>query len=359
MPCGWRARRPVVIVNPTLPIGPGDLGRSPPTQMILDFCRGRRREYLDAELNLIDVRDVAEGMVRAMQRGRTGRRYLLGHENLSIHEVFLRLARLTGLPEPRWRVPYGVALTAAYVSEFLADVVTHRTPAATVTGVKLTRRRMHFDARRSLEELGLEPRPVAQSLADAVAWFRQIAWLPQEFSDALETCKPALPRSVAKRSCSSCRHHGRVPKLHGRSRSGKVNEGKESHATAGCLSGNQPIPLFHRLPRPILPAARRHRTCPAGLAAPATARRPLGRRAAGRHDSRIRIHPAHGVFGTGGRRTGGQGGALHPGTADCPRAAGTTIRKARRNCPFPSRHTSHSSWPATTRKRRTCGGPAK
>jgi len=168
---------PIVIVNPTLPVGPGDLGRSPPTQMMLDFCRGRRNEYLDADLNLIDVRDVAEGMVRALHHGQSGRRYLLGHENLSIRQVFALLAGLTGLPEPRWRVPYAVALTAAYVSEFLADVCTHRAPAATVTGVKLTQRRMHFDARRSLEALGLEPRPVAQSLADAVAWFRTMNWL--------------------------------------------------------------------------------------------------------------------------------------------------------------------------------------
>lgn len=173
------ARRgaPIVIVNPTLPIGPGDRGRSPPTQMILDFCRGKRNEYLDAELNLIDVRDVADGMVRALERGRTGRRYLLGHENLSIRQVFAVLARLTGLPEPRWRVPYGVALAAAYVSEFIADVVTHRVPAATVTGVKLTRRRMHFNPRRSLEELALQPRPATESLADAVRWFHEVGWL--------------------------------------------------------------------------------------------------------------------------------------------------------------------------------------
>jgi dihydroflavonol-4-reductase len=173
-----RAGAPVLIVNPTLPVGPGDLGRSPPTQMLLDFCRGRRREYLDAELNLIDVRDVADGMVRAMERGRPGRRYLLGHENLSIRGVFALLARFTGLPEPRWRVPYPVALAAAYVSEWWADVFTHRCPAATVTGVKLTRRVMHFDPRRSLDELGLRPRPVAESLADAVAWFRAVRWLP-------------------------------------------------------------------------------------------------------------------------------------------------------------------------------------
>jgi dihydroflavonol-4-reductase len=172
-----RSGAAVVIVNPTLPIGPGDYGRSPPTQMILDFCRGKRREYLDAELNLIDVRDVAEGMVRAMENGRPGHRYLLGHENLSIREVFTLLARLTGLPEPRWRVPYALALAAAYASEFVADVFTHRAPAATVTGVKLTRRTMHFDARRTLDELKLQPRPVALSLADALAWFRERGWL--------------------------------------------------------------------------------------------------------------------------------------------------------------------------------------
>src|SRR5205807_2876525 len=88
------ARRgaPVVVVNPTLPVGPGDRGRSPPTQMLLDFCRGRRKEYVDASLNLIDVRDVAEGMIRAMERGLPGRRYLLGHENLSIRQVFGLLA---------------------------------------------------------------------------------------------------------------------------------------------------------------------------------------------------------------------------------------------------------------------------
>jgi dihydroflavonol-4-reductase len=172
-----RQGAPVIIVNPTLPVGPGDRGRSPPTRMMLDFCKGKRREYLDADLNLIDVRDVAEGMTAAMERGKPGRRYLLGHENLSIREVFGRLAQLTGLPQPDRRVPYAVALAAAYVSEWLADVVTHRPPAATVTGVKLTRRVMHFDARPSLEALGLQPRPIDIALADAVAWFRAMSWI--------------------------------------------------------------------------------------------------------------------------------------------------------------------------------------
>jgi hopanoid-associated sugar epimerase len=175
-----RAGHPVLIVNPTLPVGPGDWGRSPPTQMMLDFCLGKRPAYLDAELNLIDVRDVAEGMVRTVERGRPGRRYLLGAENWSIRSLFERLAELTGRPSPRWRVPYAVALAAAYVSEMWAHLVTHQIPAASITGVKLTRRRMHFDARRSLDELGQVPRPVVESIQEAVAWFHQVGLLDND-----------------------------------------------------------------------------------------------------------------------------------------------------------------------------------
>ena len=172
-----RSGAPVVVVNPTLPIGPGDRGRSPPTQMMLDCCRGKRSAYLDAELNLIDVRDIAAGMVSAIERGRTGVRYLLGAENWSIRKVFEHVAKLSGAAQPRWKVPYPFALAAAYVSEFIADNITGKIPAATVTGVKLTRRRMHFDASRSLAELGISPRSVSESITEAVAWFRAVGWL--------------------------------------------------------------------------------------------------------------------------------------------------------------------------------------
>lgn len=172
-----RAGAPVVVVNPTLPVGPGDQGRSPPTQMMLDFCRGKRKEYMDAELNLIDVRDVALGIVCALEQGRPGRRYLLGGENLTILDLFARLAKIMGLPVPHRRAPYPVALIAAYVSELVADVFTHCMPAASVTGVRLTRRRMHFDPRRSLAELGLSPRPIASTLSEVVTWFDQMGWL--------------------------------------------------------------------------------------------------------------------------------------------------------------------------------------
>jgi dihydroflavonol-4-reductase len=145
--------------------------------MMLDCCRGRRSAYLDAELNMIDVRDIAAGLVAALEQGRAGTRYLLGAENWSIRRVFTHVAKLVGAVEPRWRVPYPVALAAAYASEFIADAITGRVPAATVTGVKLTRRRMHFDATRSLAELGIAPRPVSDSIAEAVGWFREVGWL--------------------------------------------------------------------------------------------------------------------------------------------------------------------------------------
>ncbi len=96
--------------------------------------------------------------------------------------VFSYLAKLTGLPEPRWRVPYPVALATAYASEWVADAVTGAIPAATVTGVKVTRRRMHFDSSRSLAELGLAPRPVAGSIAEAVEWFRQTQLISMEMA---------------------------------------------------------------------------------------------------------------------------------------------------------------------------------
>jgi len=168
---------PVLIVNPTLPIGPGDWGRSPPTQMMLDFCLGKRSIYLDAELNMIDVRDIASAMIATVERGTFGRRYLLGAENWSIRTVFAELAKLTGLPEPTKRVPYSIALAAAYISEWIADVFTHRIPAASVTGVKLTRRRMHFQ--NSLLELGIQPRSVAETLKEVVTWFRSVGWVHQ------------------------------------------------------------------------------------------------------------------------------------------------------------------------------------
>lgn len=173
-----RAGKAVVIANPTMPVGPGDRGLSPPSRLIRDFCLGRLPARMDCTLNVIDVRDVAEGLVRTMAHGTPGRRYLLGGENLTLVGLLGILSELTGVPVPRWRVPYPVGLGVAWVSELWADRVTGQPPKATVTGVRLTRRAMHFDASASLAALGLTPRPARESLADAVRWLRQTGQIP-------------------------------------------------------------------------------------------------------------------------------------------------------------------------------------
>ena len=162
--------KPVVIANPTMPIGPGDRGFSPPSRLIRDFCQGKLPARMDCTLNVIDVRDVALGLIRTMERGQPGRRYLLGGENLSLAGLLGILSELTGVPVPRWSVPYPVGMAVAVFSEFWADHVSGKTPKATITGIRLTRRTMHFDASRSLQEIGLTPRPARESLADAVNW---------------------------------------------------------------------------------------------------------------------------------------------------------------------------------------------
>ncbi|MEO6811119.1 MAG: NAD-dependent epimerase/dehydratase family protein [Isosphaeraceae bacterium] len=172
-----KAGHPVVVANPTMPVGPGDRGLSPPTRLIRDFCLGRVPARIDCTLNLIDVRDVAEGLIQVLNHGQTGRRYLLGGENLTLLTLLEYLSSLTGVPVPRRRIPYAIGLAYAHASEFWADFVTRRPPQATVTGLRLTRRTMHFDPTRSRAELGLAPRPVRQSLADAVAWLRETGQL--------------------------------------------------------------------------------------------------------------------------------------------------------------------------------------
>ena len=125
---------PVVVANPTMPVGPGDRGLSPPSRLILDFCRGAVPAMMDCTLNLIDVRDVALGLALVMERAEPGRRYLLGHENLTLAGLLGLLGGLTGVPVPRWRVPYSVGLAVAWLSEFYADHFSGRAPQATRDG---------------------------------------------------------------------------------------------------------------------------------------------------------------------------------------------------------------------------------
>jgi dihydroflavonol-4-reductase len=168
-----RAGQPVVVANPTMPVGPGDRGLSPPTRLIRDFCEGKLPALIECTLNLIDARDVATGLMRVMNRGRPGCRYLLGGENVTLAGLLGMLSELTGVPAPRFKVPYAAGLAVAYLSEFWADHVSGKPPKATVTGVRLARRIMHFDPSRSLAELELRPRPIHDSLIDALTWLRQ------------------------------------------------------------------------------------------------------------------------------------------------------------------------------------------
>ena len=168
---------PVIIVSPTLPIGPGDWSRTPATQLLLDFCRGRRREYLDTQLNLIDVRDAASAIVGALQFGVPGERYLLGNTTVNLLDLFHCLAALTGQPAPRRRIPYVVALVASVFTEWWADVVSGKTPAACIAGVQLTRRPPPQAPNGDLQRLGVTPRSLEESLAATIAWFREAAWI--------------------------------------------------------------------------------------------------------------------------------------------------------------------------------------
>ena len=166
------ARRglPVVIVNPSAPIGPWDVKPTPTGQMIVDFMRGRMLASVDTGLNIVHVRDVARGHLLAAERGTPGERYILGHRDLSLADIFGVLAEITGRRAPRFRVPYAVAWLGAACCETVARV-TGRPPAVPLTAVRMARKRMYFSPARAVRELGLPQTDVRTALADAVAWF--------------------------------------------------------------------------------------------------------------------------------------------------------------------------------------------
>lgn len=171
------AGAPVIVCSPTLPIGPGDRNKTPPTRLSVAFCQGKIPAYLDCRLNLIDVRDVADGLVRAMQQGRAGVRYLLGGYNYRLIEWLQVLGRIVNRPAPKWAIPYPAALAVGWFSELWADHISHCMPMTTITGVRLTKRSIHIDPSETFAELGLKPRPIEESARDAVHWYRQQHWV--------------------------------------------------------------------------------------------------------------------------------------------------------------------------------------
>lgn len=172
------AGAPVVLVHPSTPVGPGDVKPTPTGQMIVDFLQGRMPAFVDTGLNLVHVDDVAEGHLLAAERGKVGERYILGHRNMTLREIFDLLGRLTGLPSPRREVPLNVALAAGHVSQWWSDHVSHRPPRVPLEGVRMARKRMFFDGAKAVRELGIPQTPIDQALAEAVEWFRARGMAP-------------------------------------------------------------------------------------------------------------------------------------------------------------------------------------
>ena len=165
---------PVVIVNPSAPIGPRDVKPTPTGKVIVDFLNRQMPAYLDTGLNWVHVRDVVIGHILAAEKGRVGERYILGHAegNWSMKQTFAVLAELTGLPAPKFQVPYAVAWMAAQADELISRV-TGKPPKAPIAGVRMAKYKMFFNPAKAIRELGLPQTPPKQALADAVEWFRQ------------------------------------------------------------------------------------------------------------------------------------------------------------------------------------------
>ncbi|HUA35037.1 MAG TPA: hopanoid-associated sugar epimerase [Candidatus Binataceae bacterium] len=167
-----REGAPVVIVNPSTPIGEYDYKPTPTGRIIVDFLNRRMPAYVDTGLNLVDAADCARGHLLAAERGRVGEKYILGAENMSLKEFLARLARLSGLAAPRVRIPYAVAFGFALGAEAVSRTVTRRAPRASLTEVRMARKHMFFDSSKAKAELGYEPGPVDDSIRRAIEFFK-------------------------------------------------------------------------------------------------------------------------------------------------------------------------------------------
>jgi dihydroflavonol-4-reductase len=167
-----RAGMSVVIVNPSTPVGPGDIKPTPTGQLVLDAAAGRMPAYVDTGLNIVHVDDVAAGHLLAFERGRSGERYILGGEDMTLQMILAQIARLVGRTPPRIRLPYAAVLPVAYLAEAFAKV-SGRSGRVTLEGVRMSRKRMFFSSGKAVSELGYRWRPPPEAFADAVQWFRE------------------------------------------------------------------------------------------------------------------------------------------------------------------------------------------
>lgn len=165
---------PIIIVNPTAPVGPRDVKPTPTGKVIVDFLNLQMPAYLDTGLNWVHVRDVAIGHILAAQNGCIGERYILGNAqgNWTMKQAFAVLEEVTGVRAPKWRIPYLVALCAAYADEAIS-LLTRQPPKAPLAGVRMAKYKMFFNPAKAIRELGLPQTPPKKALADAAEWFRQ------------------------------------------------------------------------------------------------------------------------------------------------------------------------------------------
>jgi len=166
----------VVIVNPSTPVGPGDVKPTPTGQMILDAARGKMPAYVDTGLNLVHVDDVAQGHLLALQKGISGQAYILGAENMMLGDIFRLVAVQAGRRPPLMRLPIAPLVPIAWVMERIA-AQTGKTPLMTRDVLKMARKKMFFSSARARQELGYAPRPAALAIRDALGWFRKEGWL--------------------------------------------------------------------------------------------------------------------------------------------------------------------------------------
>jgi dihydroflavonol-4-reductase len=163
---------PLVIVNPSTPVGPWDIKPTPTGKIIVDFLKRKMPAYLDTGLNLIDVEECARGHILAEQKGCIGSKYILGNANLSLRDIFMMLQEITGIKAPKVRLPYAPVLVAAWLNEGFSRV-TGREPLIPLAGVRMAAHHMYFDSGRAVMKLGLMHRPVKEALERAVEWFRK------------------------------------------------------------------------------------------------------------------------------------------------------------------------------------------
>lgn len=186
---------PVVVVNPTAPIGEYDGKPTPTGEMIVRFLKGKMPAVIDTGLNLIDVRDCAAGHLAAAERGKIGQRYILGCRNMTLLEIGRALAAVSGQPAPRFTLPYFAAYLAGWFDTKFS-LLRGQTPGISLEGVRMARKRMWVDCGKAIRELALPQTPPEEALARAVAWYRQHRYAPAPAGTPAVTL-PALPRLAA------------------------------------------------------------------------------------------------------------------------------------------------------------------